>query len=358
MRIDYIITGLDIGGAEFQVVALLERLAQRGHLVKLFSITPPRAFVERLESAGITVHSLDMTSGRQLPRSLWRLQKILRKDPPDILHGHMVHANILARLVRLFLPKLKIISTAHNTREGGKLRDWAYRLTNPLSKLNTTISEAATRRFTKEKVFSAKNTLTISNGIDTDKFHPDNAPRQQSHPFRWLAVGRLMEQKDYPSMLIAFSLLPDSKLLIAGQGPLLHQLQKQVAELDLQNRVEFLGVRHDIDELYRQVDGFVLSSAWEGYGLVVAEAMATELPVVVTDSGGPGEIVGHDGSAGLLVPIKNSKALADALAVVESMTPTSRYDMGKNARKKIQENFSLDQIVTQWEHIYAELKKQ
>ncbi|HDJ1437674.1 TPA: glycosyltransferase [Serratia rubidaea] len=357
MRIDYVITGLDIGGAEFQVVALLERLVQRGHQVRLISMTPPRAFTERLESAGIPVHSLDMTSGLQLPQALWRLKKMLRQSPPDILHGHMVHANIIARLARLFIPGLHVISTAHNTREGGKLRDWAYRLTNPLSRLNTTISAAATRRFTEEKVFPRHNTQTIFNGIDTEKFHADDAPHTPAKPFRWLAVGRLMEQKDYPTMLTAFSLLPDSRLLIAGQGPLLPQLQEQVSQLGLENRVEFLGVRHDIDELYRQVDGFVLSSEWEGYGLVVAEAMASQLPVVVTDSGGPGEIVGSDGSAGLLVPIKDPQALANALSMIEAMPPASRYDMGCRARKKIQENFSLNQIVTQWENIYTELNK-
>ncbi|WP_431223023.1 glycosyltransferase [Serratia sp. L9] len=356
MRIDYVITGLDIGGAEFQIVALVERLAQRGHDVRVISLTPPLAFQERLSAAGIPLCSLEMHSAKHLPFALWRLRKLLKESPPDIVHGHMVHANLLVRLVRILVPNLKVICTAHNTREGGKLRDWAYRLTNPLSQLNTTISEAATRRFTEEKVFPREKTRTIFNGIDTDKFHPANQRDEKAGPFRWLAVGRLMEQKDYPTLITAFSHLPQSKLLIAGQGKLLSALQRQVKDLGLEERIDFLGVRHDIDELYRQVDGFVLSSEWEGYGLVVAEAMASELPVVVTDSGGPGEIVGREGKAGLLVPIKDPQALASALAAIEALPFKERETMGKQARQQIQERFSLNQIVTLWEQIYAGLQ--
>ncbi|PVZ85767.1 group 1 glycosyl transferase [Serratia sp. S1B] len=356
MRIDYVITGLDIGGAEFQIINLVEQLAKRGHDMRVISLTPPLAFTERLAAANIPLHSLEMSSGMHLPVALWRLRSLLKQSPPDIVHGHMVHANLLVRLVRLLLPKLKVICTAHNIHEGGKLRDWAYRLTNPLSQLNTTISEAATHRFVEERVFPKNRTLTIFNGIDTDKFHPPAHHSENAEPFRWLAVGRLVEQKDYPTLITAFSLIKKSKLLIAGQGKLLASLQQQVRQSDLENRVEFLGVRLDADELYRQVDGFVLSSAWEGYGLVVAEAMASGLPVVVTDSGGPSEIVGNQGTAGILVPIKDPQALANAMLTIETLPFNERETMGQEARKQIQERFSLNQIVTQWIEIYDELK--
>lgn len=358
MRIDYVITGLEIGGAEYQVVALLEQLAQRGHQMRLISLTPPSSavFIERLAAAGIPLCSLGMRSGKDLPQALLRLRKELQRSQPDIVHSHMVHANLLTRLARLLMPSLKIVCTAHNTHEGGKLRDWAYRLTNPLSQMNTTISEAATRRFVGEKVFPISNTRTIPNGIDTDKFTPERVRETHVGPFRWLAVGRLVEQKDYPTLISAFSQLPESQLLIAGKGPLLDALRLQVKQTGLEDRVEFLGVRDDIDKLYRQVDGFVLSSEWEGYGLVVAEAMASELPVVVTDSGGPGEIVGPEGINGLLVPIKNPEALAQAMASVEAMRPQERQNLGSAARERVKYKFSLNHIVTQWEHVYAELK--
>ncbi|HBL7018253.1 MULTISPECIES: glycosyltransferase [Serratia] len=359
MRIDYVITGLGVGGAEYQVVSLLEQLALRGHQLRVISLTSPAAavFTERLATAGIPIVFLGMHSGKDLPLALLRLRKTLLRSRPDIVHSHMVHANLLTRLVRLFVPSLKIVCTAHNTHEGGKMRDWAYRLTNFLCQVNTTISEAATRRFVGERVFPARNTLTIPNGIDTDKFHPSPTPSSSSAPpFRWLAVGRLAEQKDYPTLIAAFGKLADSRLHIAGQGPLLESLLRQVKQAGLEERVEFLGVRNDIDQLYHQADGFVLSSEWEGYGLVVAEAMASELPVVVTNSGGPGEIVGASGENGLVVPIKNPEALAAAMISIEATPQRERQLMGQRARQKIRDKYSLHQIVTQWEHVYTELQ--
>ncbi len=360
MRIDYVITGLEIGGAEYQVVALLEQLALRGHQMRLISLIPPSSaiFTDRLAAANIPVHSLAMRSSKDLPQALFRLRKVLRQSRPDIVHGHMIHANLLSRLVRLLLPSLTVISTAHSTREGGKLRDWAYRLTSPLSQMNTCISEAATHRFISERVFPRGKTRTIFNGIDTEKFHPAEPKQSHGGPFRWLAAGRLAEEKDYPVLITAFSQLPASTLLIAGNGPLLASLKQQVIQAGLEDRVEFLGVRYDIAQLYRQVDGFVLSSEREGYGLVVAEAMASELPVVVTHCGGPAEIVGEDGAAGWVVPVKNPSALANALASVEALSGAERALLGKTGRKKIQDNFSLHQIVTQWEHLYAMLSHQ
>lgn len=359
MRIDYVITGLEIGGAEYQVVALLEKLAQRGHQLRLISLTPPstKVFIDRLAAAGIQLCSLEMHSGKDLPRALLRLRKELLNSKPDIVHSHMVHANLLTRLVRLWIPSLKIVCTAHSTHEGGKLYDWAYRITNSLSQINTTISKAATHRFISEKVFRKNNTYTIYNGIDTDIFAPDTLDKVHTEPFTWLAVGRLVETKDYPTLLLAFSKLSKSELLIVGKGPLLENLQMQVERIGIKNRVKFLGVRTDIEKLYRQVDGFVLSSEWEGYGLVVAEAMASGLPVVATDSGGPGEIIGSEGINGLLVPIKDPDALSQAMATIESMTVFERQKLGMTARQRVKNKFSLNQVVSRWESIYITLKQ-
>lgn len=355
MRIDYVITGLDIGGAEAQVVDLLENLARKGHDVRVFSLTKPKFYVERLNDLGISLYSLNMTSALQLPFALWKLCRILRSSPPEILHGHMVHANIMVRLARIFFPKIKIISTAHNTTEGGKVRDWLYRLTNHLSDINTTVSNAATERFIKEKVFSKRNTITVFNGIDTHKYQPRNMQKLTSGPFHWIAVGRLVEQKDYPNLLSAFSLLKYSRLSIVGDGCELEKLRKLATELGLDDRVEFLGLRHDVNNLYNAVDGFVLSSEWEGYGLVVAEAMASCLPVVVTDSGGPSDIVGRDSKSGLIVDIKNPHALSEALSKIEKLTTSERNELVSSARARIIDNFDIHEISLIWENIYTKL---
>lgn len=356
MRIDFVITGLELGGAETQVVALLEKLSTRGHQLQLISLKKPSSsiLIKRLSTANVPLVSLNMNSWRNTPLAMLRLRKIWRKSPPQIVHSHMIHANVFTRLMRLLIPSLNIIGTAHNTYEGGKFCDLAYRLTNPLSQINTTISEAATLRFTRDNVFSKKNTLTISNGVDMNKFHPPHLIEPYTKPFHWLVVGRLVEQKDFPTLIAAFNQLSESLLFIAGEGPLLDTLQRQVKSLGLEERIIFLGAREDIEALYHQVDGFVLSSQFEGYGLVIAEAMASELPVVVTDSGGPREIVGSDGLTGLLVPIKDTDALSQGMLAIEALSPEERKNIGRRARQRINDTFSLDKIVAIWEALYED----
>jgi glycosyltransferase involved in cell wall biosynthesis len=364
MHLDYIITQVDVGGVT-QVVSLLECLKRRNHTPRLISLLPPLAFKERLSRAGIPIHSLNMRSKFDTPLALLRLLRLLKSSPPDILHAHCFHANILARMAHPFLPKLKILCTAHNTYEVPTsynkaqktfLRDWAYRLTNPLSDLNTTISEAVRQRLIGDKVFPADKTQTIFNGIDLDQFHPVTEPQDHAlkRDFLWLAVGRLVKQKDYATLLDALTHLNGGRLSIAGDGPLRSELESQARHNGLASRATFLGSRDDIPALYRIADGFVLSSEFEGYGLVVAEAMASGLPVVVTDSGGPTEIVGADEQAGYVVPIKNPKALATAMTRVMALSPTERRRMGQIGRQRVQ-RFCLDAITDQWESTYAAL---
>jgi glycosyltransferase involved in cell wall biosynthesis len=358
MRIDYIITGLEIGGAEYQVITLLEKLKKKGYDVRLIYLKPPSTtvLIDRLAAADISIYSLKLVSYKNFPQALLRLRKEMLRSKPDVIHSHMVHANLLTRLVRLLVPSLKIVCTAHGIYEGGKLRDWAYRLTNSLSQMNTTISEAATHRFSNEKIFPKNKIITVPNGIDTNKFTPNLIKKQNDGPFRWLTVGRLVEQKDYPTLISAFSRIENSILYIAGKGPLHKALQLQVNQAGLNDRIYFLGAYENIENLYCQVDGFVLSSINEGYGLVVAEAMACELPVVVTDSGGPREIIGSGDMEGLLVPINNPDALAQAMVRIESMSFLERQDMGRKARQRIKDKFSIEQIVTRWEQLYIEIK--
>lgn len=365
MLLDYIITQLDVGGVT-QIVSLIERLKRRDHTLRLISLLPALAFTERLSRSGISIHILNMRSKFDTPLALLRLVRLLKSSPPDILHAHCFHANMLARMVHPFLPKLKILCTAHNTYEvrtsykkaqNTSLRDWAYRLTNPLSDLNTTISEAVRQRLIDDKVFPADKTQTIFNGIDLDQFHP-TVTEPQDHVLRrdflWLTVGRLVKQKDHATLLDAFTHINGARLSIAGDGPLRSELERHAERNALASRATFLGTRHDMPDLYRTADGFVLSSEFEGYGLVVAEAMASGLPVVVTDSGGPTEIVGNDEQAGYVVPIKNPSALATAMTRVMALSPTERQRMGQIGRQRVQ-RFSLDAITDQWESTYASL---
>jgi glycosyltransferase involved in cell wall biosynthesis len=262
----------------------------------------------------------------------------------------MVHANLFARLSLAFSGN-KLICTIHNTHEGGRGRDLAYAATNWAACCNTTISKAATERFVSAHVLP-RDTLTVYNGVDTARFRSLRPPLGRAGPFRWIAVGRLEPQKDYPTLLRALALVSDASLAIAGQGAGRTELETLTNQLGVADRVEFLGVRQDIPELLSRYDGFVLSSAWEGFGIGLVEAMAAGLPVIATRSGGPQEIIGDDGDAGLLVPTADPRALAAAMISVAGKDSYDRRMMGENARRRSASVFDINVALDRWQAIY------
>ncbi|MGI6285991.1 glycosyltransferase [Neomoorella humiferrea] len=361
----FIITGLNYGGAEMQLVRLAIQLKARGWKVMVVSMLLPVAYVEELKAAGIPVTSLGMRRGVPDPRALFRLARILRRERPQVVHSHMVHANILARLVRPLVKVPVLVCTAHSFDEGGHYRELAYRFTDFLCDLTTQVSHAGLERYVRVGAVPRPKIRFVPNGVDIERFRPNPEARVRlrhelnfDNAFVWLAVGRFEEAKDYPNMLRAFAkVLRSGKnaiLLIAGQGTLKDEAESLALELGIARSVRFLGVRQDVPDLMNAADAYVMSSAWEGMPMVLLEAGAVGLPVVATDVGGNREVV-LDTRSGFLVPPKDSDALACSMLQLMDMYPEERRRMGQVARAHIEANYSLERVVDQWEALYREL---
>lgn len=354
------ITSLGVGGAEKIVVSLADRYAFLGNTVLLVSFHGVAEL--RPKNNGVEVVNLYMRKNPLgLLMALWRLRKVVRKFRPDVINSHLVHANILCRILRLVTRTPCLISSAHNTNEEGRFRILAYRLTDRLADISTNVSEEAVQSFEEQRALVPGRMLAVHNGINTDEFFFDQAARARiraelaiddSTPLI-LAVGRLWEQKDYPNLFKATSDLASKsvygRLAIVGGGPLRCELEALAHSLDIADQVDFLGIRHDVPALMSACDVFVLSSAWEGFGLVVAEAMACERVVVATDSGGVKEVVGE---VGYLVPPRDKEALSNAIGRALRLSDTERKAMGEAARKRVIEKFSLAATADQYLAVY------
>jgi glycosyltransferase involved in cell wall biosynthesis len=338
IRLAMLITGLDPGGAELQLVHLARALRDRQWDVVVFTLRPGPLAVD-LEQSGIPVH-------------LFRPGPVLHFRP-HILHAHLFHANLCARLARLFFPIPAVISTVHSIAESPRRsdairrRDLLYRLTHSLSDANVFVCHAAADRY------RAPRAHVIPNGVDTSRFRPDPERRSRTRSaldltseFVWLAAGRLMWKKNYPLLLQAMEKQPDSILLIAGAGPDADRLR----ELAPPN-VRFLGPRDDMPALMNAADAFVLSSSVEGLPAVLLEAAASGLPCVATAVGGVGEAI-RDGVTGFLVPPGNAAALTAAMS---RLATGSREEMSRAARDFALTHFDLQIAVDRWERLYREL---
>jgi len=240
-----------------------------------------------------------------------------------------------------------------------------YRLTDPLSTRTIAVSGAAAQRFVRLKAVPQNKITVIPNAIDTAEFSPNPARRTQARTslsaadnFIWLAAGRIVPAKDFPNLLRAFAIVhaahPTAQLWIAGQpaSPAFERLQTLSQALSLGRSMQCLGLRHDIPALLDAADAFVLSSAWEGMPLVLAEAMAMEKPIVATDVGGVRELLGESAH---IVPAANPQALAAAMLSLMQSVPEDRRNQAHAARARIQTHFSLETRVIEWESLYASL---
>ena len=351
------LTSLGMGGAERQVVALAERMKARGHAVALILLR------ERQPEEWPTTVDLVCLDMRKTPVSflagLLKGRRFLRDFQPELIHSHVFPANMAARMLKISLPAA-VLSTVHNVYEGSWPRMLAYRLTDGLSRRTAFVSRSAAERYAHLQAVPVRKCLIITNGINTEEFAPSSSRRARlraqmgvREEFVWLAAGRIVPAKDFPNLLHAFARvrgeIPEARLWVAGEaaGAGSAAIQMQAAELGAS--VRWLGLRRDMPALLDAADGFVLASAWEGMPLAVGEAMAMEKPVVATDVGGVRELVGE---SGVVVPPKDSDALAGAMIDVMRRTAEDRHTLGRAARARIQSSFSIDTRADEWEALY------
>lgn len=361
MRILLLTTGLKLGGAEQQVAALARQFSALGHAVAVASLAQGQD-VALHES--VTVLQLEMRKTPQsMARALWRLRAFISQWRPDVIHAHMIHANLFGRMLAVISSAAPpVICTAHSAREGGGLRMLAYRLTDRWSQLTTHVSPQGRQAMIAAGAVRASRITVMPNGIDTAQFRPDADQRLRTRAALGLQesthllinVGRLAKEKAQDTLIDAFARLTpdlDARLLIVGEGPLRGSLEQRIRDRQLTQQVCLIGARQDIPALLNAADLFVLSSDIEGMPLALGEALACELPVVATDAAGVAELMGECGE---IVPRGDLAALA---AAIRRALDAGHGDADAQAarRARIVSNFSLEAVALQWLDCYARL---
>ena len=369
-RILLLTASLAPGGAETVIVQLAKALRAGGAEVSVVSMLPPTAFTGELESAGVAVVSLQMKAGRLNIAAIFRFFKYLHRFQPNLIHGHMFHASILARLARV-LTGVPVVCTIHNEIEcsmrktSARLREWLYRTTEAACDRTTAVSERVRQRYVHEGIIPASRIEVIGNGVDPERFQPCAEQRQRTRAahcwadsFIWLAVGRLELAKDYPNLIHAFRKVhkhsPVSRLVIVGEGRVRAQVESMIQSSGLQAAVSLLGLRTDVPDLVNGCDALVVSSAWEGGPIVLLEAAAAGRPVVTTEVGAAPEIV-VNGQTGYLVPVRDPHALGKAMTKLMELGPHERAHMGRQARRYVMDRFSLHSVNDRYKRLYAKV---
>jgi len=362
MKITHIITDLDTGGAEVMLCKLLSSLHNDAVNSMVISLMGRGKITEQIEALGVRVETLDLEQGERPGwRTVKKLRQFMRAFNPDIVQGWMYHGNIVATVaVFLFDPMCRKVKLFWNVRQtlydinNEKIQTrWLIVLGRWLSFFPHSIiynSNLSAEQHCNVGYLS-KKTKIIPNGFDLQKFKPDQHRRQQLREELGVAesvllvghISRLHPMKDHATLLRAIDRVVDSLSSTGSKQEVLFLLigQGVTSELSTNPAVHFLGERSDIPKIMSALDIVVSSSAWgEGFPNVIGEAMASEVPCVVTDVGDSAYIVGKYGR---VCSVGDDQCIANSiLQLIENKQ--ERETVGRQARKRIKEKYSIDKI--------------
>lgn len=373
MRVMHVLRATGVAGAERHVLSLLAGLRAAGLDAQLALLTarqtPTPGLEAQLQDSGIPFHSLTM-SGHVDPTLLGRLRALTREGKPPIVHTHLFHADLYGALAARLERVPTLVSSRHN--------DNAFRRRQPWRALNArlwrmvdagiAISQAVADFAVEVEGAPREKLRVIHYGLQRTTLPQADRQRRRRHlrcelgledaqPVLVMAC-RLVEQKGVSDALQAFAGtradFPQARLLIAGDGPLRARLQDEAAQAGLTGSVRFLGWREDVPQLLAACDVFLMPSLWEGFGLVLLEAMAQGLPVVASRVSAIPEVV-VDGETGLLAPARDVPALCDALLSL-LRDPGLARRMGEQGKNRLESCFGEERMVRETLALYRELQ--
>lgn len=364
MNITHVVENLNRGGLERVVLDLVKLQQQQGHRCQVICLFERGTLAPELDATGIPVHACDKRRGFDT-KALSRLRQLIRLHHTDVLHSHNAVAHYLAVLASLSLGVGKIINTRHGM--GGMQRrnraEMLYRASLIRTDAVAMVCEAACNGAIEQRLMPRRKLRVVPNGLRVQEFTPASpAARERLRQALGVpaqtrligTVGRLNWAKDQASLIRAFrrvhAQLPDSALLLIGDGGLRQELEACARGEGVAGAVHFLGDRGDVRDLLQGLDVFALSSVSEGYSMALLEASATALPIVATDVGGNHEIVRH-GVTGSLVPARDVQALAQAILDL-LRDPEHAARLGTAARAMMEASGSLEAMALRYAALY------
>ncbi len=366
MHIFHVITTLSKGGAETHLVELCHGLRSRGIELTVAFLKGDGYWADALTAMG--VHTVDLRAARYAdPLAVGRLRREIWKARPDILHAHMPPAELYAYIALRFGATMPLVISKHIDQfrfYDGPGEAMVERVCAGPARTVICISQAVKEYFASRWPAHLRSKLTVvryglrptadcsGTIVDASALRAEWGVSDAEVLFG--IAARLVEQKSIDTLLRAFARLRAKsevpiKLAIVGLGPLEAGLRSLAVELGIADRVIWAGFRTDIPVVMRAFDVFTLSSIYEGFGLVLLEAMEASTPIVASGISAIPEIV-IDGHTGLLVPPRDPEALCDAMA--RMLDRDRRAAMGAAGRKRLIDAFSVERMTDETMAVY------
>lgn len=369
IRIVHVISDLDAGGAEVMLAKLAGGMDGALFSNTVVSLTDEGQLGERIKSSGVPVYTLGMKRGQPDVSALPKLIRLLRTLRPTILQSWLYHADLLSTLVvklagspiLLWNVRCSDMDLTHYsalTRWTQKVLSWCSRVPAVVI-----VNSEAGKRQHERLGYRPRQWAVIPNGFDTEQFRPDPCARLSLRR-EWqipddaaivALVARVDPMKDHATFLQAAHLIAQVRqnvyFVLAGKDTTL--LSSAVAAKGLASHTRLLGYCRRMEGIFPGVDVVCLTSAFgEGFPNVLGEAMACGIPCVATDVGDARDIIAD---TGMVVPSRDPVMLAKAIMNLTDRGPDDRRRLGRNARERVEERYSLARIIDRYGALYSEL---
>lgn len=346
IRVVFLLQDLEFGGTQRYALHVLKHLNRNLFQPELWVMRGGEDMVPLAQETGVKIVWLSKSTWVG-PVALVNLFHILARSRPDIIYTLTVLPNIWGRAFAAMTRVPAIVSSFRNG-VAKQHEKWLWPLSTAIIVNADSLKDLIVRRFGVDPT----RVETIPNGVDIDYFFPDY-DKADANP-TVVSVGRLVEQKDPFNLLEAFRLvigeIPSARLIMVGNGHLRPAVDEYVRTHGLRSAVEVLRATPDIRPSLRRAWVFAMSSLFEGSPNVLIEAMSSGLPVVATNVDGIPDLVKPD-ETGLLVPRRDSKALADGLIRLLRDLSACRA-MGRAARERVVQHHSLERMVRRTEEVF------
>jgi len=373
MKILYVTTISDTVNAF--LVPHIKLLLEQGYEVGLaFNIE--QDVNPELITLGCKVHNVDFQRNPLSKENLTaykKIKKLIIEKGYDFIHVHTPVASVLTRIACRKIKNVKVLYTAHGFHffKGAPMKNWA--IYYPLEKLVARWTDGLITM--NDEDYHAARNLKIRKrgsiykihgvGLDTNRFIPQTNERKlhfreqygyHANDFILIYVGELSHRKNQDMIIEAVNMvkneIPQLKLLLVGDGDLACDYKELVQKLGIDERVEFLGLRNDVQQLMTIADLAISTSRQEGLPVNVMEAMATGLPIVVTNCRGNRDLV-TNGKNGLVVGGGDTWACAKAIKRLY-LSRDLRREFGNRGREMI-EVYSIHTVLDELREIYFQL---
>jgi glycosyltransferase involved in cell wall biosynthesis len=370
LRILHVITGLGRGGAEAMMIKVIEEHQRQGITVGVISLSRELTLLPQLNAMNVIVHSWKLPRG-VFSFGLWKFfyQWYHQESLPwTVIQGWMYHGNLVATLLWFFGGRQ--VKLVWNIRQSLNHYYREKRLTRVIIELGAWLSSYPARIIYNSSVaqgqheelgYEKDKSILIGNGFSLEKFKsvPEHYElmreswriEKKSRVFG--TVGRWHADKDYPTFVAAAlkSLQVNSNLyfVFIGKGLGVESPAVDLIDRKFASHFIFLGETDKVSEWMQGFDYYVSSSAAEAFSNSIGEAMACEIPCIVTDVGHSSKIIGE---TGWLVPAQSVQALSDAMLRAAQVSEGELKSQGKKARARIEKEFGIKAIADKYLELY------